>query len=413
MSGLGVVPAGLPRVGEIGSLAGTPDLPPIISSDPASFAWHVWHDRHPALFAHIRGSIPYPAGTLSALEALLSETLTGPMLPLPDDAPDKAAWDDWGREHFDRPWLDAPFLWAESYFYRRLLHAVGFFAPGPWFGIDPFEFLKTAELDTAKLDDDLRQLDELAELPPREKTHVLMHAAVWGNQADLGFRIGVAAAAGRLGPSAHLVADDTAAVISRLADGGAAGDGTVLIVADNAGRELVSDLVFADHLLCTGFAGRVVLQLKPQPYYVSDAVTADFVACLRRLARSESAATDIAGRLWTAVADGRLVISTHWFYCTPFTFHRTPPDLVEQFAAASLVILKGDLNYRRLVGDYRWPEGAPFGSAVAYLPAPVVALRTLKSDVVVGVDPGTVAALDADVPTWRTNGQYALVQARL
>lgn len=68
------------------------------------------------------------------------------MLPLPDDAPDRAAWDRWGRDHLGRAWANAPFLWAESYFYRRLLDAVGYFTPGPWFGVDPFAFLKTAEL---------------------------------------------------------------------------------------------------------------------------------------------------------------------------------------------------------------------------------------------------------------------------
>ena len=41
-----------------------------------------------------------------------------------------------------------PFLAAESCFYRQLLHAVGYFAPGPWQGVDPFRPFKLAELDT-------------------------------------------------------------------------------------------------------------------------------------------------------------------------------------------------------------------------------------------------------------------------
>jgi hypothetical protein len=60
--------------------------PELLNSDPDGFAWGVWH----------------------------------------------AAWSAWGAGLFGRPWLDAPFLWSESYFYRRLLDATGFFGPGPW-----------------------------------------------------------------------------------------------------------------------------------------------------------------------------------------------------------------------------------------------------------------------------------------
>jgi hypothetical protein len=40
----------------------------------------------------------------------------------------------------------------------------------------------------------------------------------------------------------------------------------------------------------------------------------------------------------------------------------------------------------------------------------VAVLRTLKSDVVVGVDPATAAHLDAEAPGWRSEGSQALVQ---
>jgi hypothetical protein len=42
----------------------------------------------------------------------------------------------------------------------------------------------------------------------------------------------------------------------------------------------------------------------------------------------------------------------------------------------------------------------------------VATLRTLKSDVAVGLTPGTVAKLDATGEPWRTSGEYALIQMR-
>ncbi len=73
------------------------------------------------------------------------------------------------------------------------------------------------------------------------------------------------------------------------------------------------------------------------------------------------------------------------------------------------MVLKGDLNYRRLVGDAAWPASTPLADAVQ-LPAPVAVLRTLKSDVLVGADPAVVARLDTDTPGWRSEGSRALVQ---
>jgi hypothetical protein len=393
-------------MGEVNLGAAPPAAAPIVSDVPDSFPWHVWHDRHPALIAQIRDAHPYPPGIGAGLAELVDETLAGAMQPLPPGAPDKRAWDAWGHAYYGRSWLEVPWLWAESYFYRRLLHAVDFFTPGPWFALDPFAFLKTPELRASTMENDLAVLDRLAALTPGERTRVLLHGSLWGNQADLGFRIGIAAVHGRMGPSAHLVVDRTEAVVSTLD----ARPETVCLVADNAGRELLADLVLVDHLLDAGLTARVVLYLKPQPYYVSDAVTADLVGCLGRLAAGPPAAAAIEARLRRAVAGGRLDVATHPFFCAPFPFHHMPPDLAEAFVAASLVILKGDLNYRRLVGDCHWPESTPFADTVGYFPAPVVALRTLKSDVVVGLKPGDAAALDAEDTGWRVSGRYALVE---
>ncbi|OLB77136.1 MAG: hypothetical protein AUI14_16945 [Actinobacteria bacterium 13_2_20CM_2_71_6] len=389
---------------------GTPTVPPIVSNVPGSFAWHVFHDRHPRLVDQIGKAHPYGPGQRRALRDLLDESLTGRISPLPRTAHDHAAWDAWGTGYFGESWYDVPFLWAESYFYRRLLGAVDFFEPGPWFWIDPFEFLKTAELRDPSLEGELGALDEVLRLPPRERAETLLLASLWGNRADLGFRIGMATSAGQPVPAARLVADDSAAVWSFL-DAGTARK--ICVVTDNAGRELLADLALIDDLLATRRTDEVVLHLKPQPYYVSDAVTADLVACLRRLATAGGSAAGIESRFRQAMAEGRVSVYTHGFYCAPLSFHHMPPDLARQFASVSLTVLKGDLNYRRLVGDCAWPATTPFTEAAGYFPGPVVALRTLKSDVVVGLDAGSVSSLDASGGSWRTSGTHGLVQARL
>lgn len=374
------------------------DAAPVVrSDDPASFPYRVWADRHPVLIRDVRGALPYGPAQRRALDALLDETLHGVVAPLDGDP----WWEDWGvAAYVGRSWLEVPFLWAESWFYRRLLHAVGHFTPGPWYGVDPFRPFKRAELTAPETAREIAALDALAVLPLPERRAALLHASLWGNRADLGFRIQSGA---EKPPTSGLVADDSES-LWKLPAGG-----TVVLVADNAGRELLPDLYLLDHLLTEGGAEGAVLHLKPSPYYVSDATTADLVDAVRLLVDT---GTDAGPRLWDALTDGRLEPRAHPFSCGPLPYEDAPDDLRADFAAADLTIMKGDLNYRRLVGDRHWLPATGFADVTSYFPGPVAALRTLKSDVVTGLTEETAAGLDAtEGPgTWRTSGTHALVQ---
>ncbi|MEV6399320.1 damage-control phosphatase ARMT1 family protein [Streptomyces sp. NPDC051907] len=383
--------------------------PVVVSNVVGSFAWGVLHDRHPALIERVRKATPYPAEQQNALDALLREIDEGGVIePLDETEPDAAPWQRWGQGHIGRRWADVPFLWAESYFYRKLLAALGYFAPGPWHGIDPFAPFKHAELMGATVDSELAALDEIPRVPAEQQDTLLVQASLWGNRADLGFQL--SAGDSGLGERVTgLVADDTAELWGLLAG---QQPGKVCLVADNAGPELLPDLVLADHLLTTDRATHISLHIKPYPYYVSDATSSDVLDCLARMSDAPGRASEIGKRLRQAVTDGRLVLRAHPFACAPFPYQEMPVQLQEDFASATLTVMKGDLNYRRLVGDRHWPATTPFSEATAYFPGPVAALRTLKSDVVTGLDQQTLTELDATGSAWRTSGTHALVHVR-
>lgn len=387
--------------------AGVSALPPeLLNNDPNGFAWGVWHDRTPKLVTRVRDAHPYGPQQRHALVALLEEVASGLVEPLGPHAHDHQTWALWGADYFGKPWLDLPFLWSESYFYRRLLDAVGFFEPGPWRWLDPFEYLKTAELRDPALEPDLRALDDLEDLSADDRERAILLASLWGNRADLGFKMGASSGSGDI-ESTKVIVDQSDALWSML-DPGA----RIVVVADNAGGELLADLVLIDDLIRHRHAESVSLHVKPNPYYVSDATAADVVACLRRLAVTEGSAAQIARRLHAAMAEGRVSLYTHEFHCAPWSYHRMPADLAAQFGQASVTIVKGDLNYRRLVGDRDWPATTPFAEVAGYFPGPVAALRTLKSDVITGLDPAAVADLDATGQPWRTDGSHALIQVQ-
>ena len=391
----------------------TPAPPPVIVADePGSFPHGVLAERHPAIIRQVRDAFPYDPGVHRALDALLAGCLKGVLEPLPGDAHDGKRWRDWGLDSYTgRSWFDVPWLWSESYFYRRLLEAVGYFGPGPWQGIDPFRPFKLAELDAPGTDEELAVLDSLEGRPADEHGRALLHGSLWGNRADLGFRLSDTGA-GERAAVPGLVADDSETFWSLLPVS-ESGSGTVCLVADNAGRELIPDLLLAAHLLAHGRTGRVVLHVKPYPYYVSDATPADVVDALRKLTAAQGAAAEYGRRLWAATADGTLTVRAHPFAAAPLAYDEMPDDLRAEFAAATLTIVKGDLNYRRLVGDRRWPPTTPFTDVTAYFPGPVAALRTLKSDVITGLSEDTEAALvAAEGQRWRTGGTHALIQVR-
>lgn len=409
-----------------------PDAPVIRGADPTSFPRSVLAERHPALIRKVRDATPYGPEQRRALDELLRNTAEGVLAPPADDD----WWDTWNvRRHAGRSWFDLPFLVAESCFYRQLLLAVGYFGPGPWQGVDPFRPFKLAELDTPEATAELTALGALAAHPLPDRLRALLHGSLWGNRADLGFRIQTAEEESTA--DSALVADDSESLLSLLTGDGGTGDGgtgdrgtgdrdmgdggtsagtapggrTLCLVADNAGRELLPDLLLIDHLLAHGHFAHAVLHLKPYPYFVSDATTADTLDAVRHLV---TAGAEVGRRLYSALSDGRLTLRAHPFSCAPFPYADMPADLRADFAAADLTLLKGDLNYRRLVGDRLWPPTTPFAEVTSYFPGPVAALRTLKSDVITGLTPETEAALvTAEGQRWRTSGTRALIQVRV
>lgn len=107
----------------------------------------------------------------------------------------------------------------------------------------------------------------------------------------------------------------------------------------------------------------------------------------------------------------------HPFWCTGYTFwdlHSEAPDLFLHLSRSDLVFFKGDLNHRKLTYDCAAPASTPFDIAIGPMAsaagAPkVCSLRTIKSDVVVGLgDEGDRIAekLDNNESGWKISGKY-------
>jgi hypothetical protein len=245
---------------------------------------------------------------------------------------------------------------------------------------------------------------------------------LWGNQKDLSmWPTGEAdqpAHGDEAGAQAHLLLDDSAAVATYLAQLRPR-KVRVDFLMDNAGLELVGDLALVDYLLASGVADHVVLHLKAHPTFVSDAMPKDVQETLDYLANGAAATQALVRRLrqHLAAARGaargaaRMEMVAHPFWTSPLAMWEMPVALRRSLSEAHLVISKGDANYRRLLGDRHWPFSAPFAQIVSYFPAPLLALRTLKSEVAAGLDPAQVAVLEEEEQPWLTSGRWGMIQA--
>jgi len=187
--------------------------------------------------------------------------------------------------------------------------------------------------------------------------------------------------------------------------------GRVDFIMDNAGLELVNDLALADYLLETGLTESVRLHLKSHPTFVSDAMVKDVQLAIAYLyASSDSQVRDLGKRLEQHVRAERFQLVEDFFWTSPLAFWEMPATLRKELSHADLLISKGDANYRRLLGDRHWPFITPAEDVLRYVPAPLVALRVCKSEVIVGLRPGQPEELDQVDPDWKINGEWGMIQ---
>ncbi len=388
-------------------------LPPAIrTSDPDSFAQFTFRERVPGILRDTVRLNDLSGDSRDAMNALIDEVATGSIRPLSEPTPDQAFWNGTSAAHVGRSWLDVPWYWAEAYLYRRILEATGYFRSGAGSGIDPFAVQKATELaaDAAPR----AAADLLNRLPadPPTRFRTLLYASLWGNRIDLSYTastlIGRAAGIGE--STQNVIVDETERVWATLQGKQVR---TAAILADNAGTELMMDLLLIHALLEHGLVDRIELHVKPQPFFVSDATPADVELGLQALEAGQGAPAAVATALRGWRAGGRVRVCTHWHYTSSLFYFELPDDLRQMLSAVDLVILKGDANYRRLLGDAHWPPTTSFESATQYFPAPLVALRTLKAEIVIGLAPGQAEQLSADDSSWRVNGKRGLIQTRL
>lgn len=198
------------------------------------------------------------------------------------------------------------------------------------------------------------------------------------------------------------------------------------------GFELFVDLVLADWLIQTKKAEKIVFHCKTIPWFVSDVIEDDFPILLESCFNPEffascspseddvAALKALASRWQEFIKNGQWVITSHPFWCSGLAYRHLREEAPELFTDlannSQLVFFKGDLNFRKLTYDCKWPVTTPFNTALgedlSQHFTSICSLRTNKADVIVGLKEGVQEKIEqkATPLEWRCGGKYAVVE---
>ncbi len=385
-------------------------IPPLLrGTEPGSFAEDTIVRRLPATALRVISENSFDGPTNQRLRDLAGDLPRGRIRPLLDmQAPDWSSWQTAMQPFQGQTWLELPVFAAEMYFYRRILEATGYFQPGPGCGVDPFRLQKT--LGLAQAGPAITQALPQGLTATGEMLRRLIYLSLWANQADLSLWPVQGEGGGKAqggGQDGHLVVDQSAAALAQMEE---VDRGRVDLILDNFGVELIFDLLLAHALLVKNAGLTVHLHVKPHPCFVSDVVQADVGQALRWLENDAPVwAQPVALQLEQAEQAGRMQVKTHFYWASPSPAWEAPFDLWADLARSAFVISKGDVNYRRWLGDAHWSP-ATLLEAIIDTPAPLLLLRVSKSDIAAGLKPGQAGQIFARDPAWLINGQWGFIQ---
>ena len=353
-------------------------------------------------------------------------------------------WDEWKQilDPFvskEDSWLEAPWMVTEFYVYRRLLvDVIGYWdefdrfdesgnVKNPGCLYDPFASAKRAGLESsvASAENVMAKINNLVDSSSDidQGTKLASSIALWGNKMDLSLWPADAKTASKDIFSAildkaqeGLLHDDSSDLVEHCEKLCAKGGGNVDIIVDNAGFELITDLALGQYLVESGIAKCVTFQLKSHPTFVSDALEKDLLEHVNHYAHMDNSYPNakLSGTKWKSfLEDGSWKCSENNFWVQAFPmWEMTEPLWSDMHERCDLAFVKGDANYRRLLGDCQWDmSGASFQDVVGnYFPCPICALRTLKAEILVGVTSDQIDRAKSLDDNWMVNGRFGVVQ---
>jgi len=338
--------------------------------------------------------------------------------------PDLSLWnEDIDEEGAEPNYYETRWILAECYLYRQLREIFAtqkVLKHFDYFGHTKRELLKTCLPLIKGL---IEGFSENATFTDSAKGDVkkdlifLIKCSLWANRVDLSITPDFADLKHDIHEDIeswddYIVVNDIEKAVNFMSDS-IAGK-TIDIINDNSGLEFVSDLFLADFLITKFNVKKVNFRLKRIPWFVSDVTQNDFKETINAFCNHPDPMYQTFGNKWMNYLNSD-VWSTHsdvyWTRGVTYAeMTKKDPLLYSELCDSALLIVKGDLNYRKLLQDVNWAPGTSFDKAIgSFKPTHLLALRTNKAETICGVDSSTITALNNKNSDWMVSGQYVVI----
>lgn len=297
---------------------------------------------------------------------------------------------------------NSSFIFAEHYFFYHILHLFSTKNEDPW------AVTKDQSLSNKKI---VNKINDLFDAYKKGEFDHILRLSVFANSTDLSQ---LECKAKSFGLGQFAINDNINNIVADYCN--TLKDKQVHIIVDNCGLELISDFILGSFLIKNCQAQKVIYHYNVLPIFVSDTVDSDIKKAKEAIENIKSGNKDsveVVDEILELLNNNeRVEFRPNIFWNMPFPFKEMPNTLLDDLNGdtVGLIIVKGDLNYRRLVEDRKWNVSKKINSRVNYFEKPILILRSLKSNTLLGVDRKKAKEYDLKQPNWKIVGDYGIIQ---
>ncbi|XP_050325028.1 damage-control phosphatase ARMT1-like isoform X1 [Bactrocera neohumeralis] len=417
----------------------TPPRSPMCGRYKQSFAYYTLRSRLPVTLTSIidsitkdkdeliskygedsREEIKNIIGSISKLKYQLQTDKA--LEPFEGNEPDIEIWNSFiqNMDEENNSFFKTCWLYAECYMYRRLS---SFFENSKT--LKSFDYFakqkQNALINSVVCIEEILNVLQGIEIT-YDSFRLMIKLNLWGNRCDLSITSGKQVQLGN-NPfdlirsfDNKILIDNSKSVFECLKSTNSNKPAVVEFVCDNAGYELFTDFVLADYLIKSKLVEKVRFNLKAIPWFVSDATINDLNWTLYYLQNHSIPILKEYGERWQELLNDKKfeIAPLDYFWTSPYEYYRMcniNPELYQKLSESRLVIFKGDLNYRKLIGDFSWSCTEQFITCLrGFLPTDFVSLRTVKADLICGLLEGQAEKVFELDQNWMTTGEYGTIQ---
>ncbi|KAL3274873.1 hypothetical protein HHI36_019655 [Cryptolaemus montrouzieri] len=161
-------------------------------------------------------------------------------------------------------------------------------------------------------------------------------------------------------------------------------------ILDSSGYELFQDFCLADFLCKNTPVVKIRFHTKNIPWFIWNTTENDMQHLLNRMKQmSKIYIQTLVARWINYINEEKWQIVVRKFWCLPNEFSdmkNIDPWLYRTLSESTLIIMKGDINYLKAVGEFNWNPTLPLERVLdKFNPSNMLFVRVLRSDLICGL----------------------------